>query len=39
MCFKMGVTHMVGHHLIFVDKRKNVVDFDIDMKMLCLNLI
>ena len=28
---------MVGHHLIFVDQRKIVFDFEIDMKMFYLN--
>ena len=28
---------MVGNHLIFVDQRKIVFDFEIDMKMLYLN--
>ena len=32
-------SHMIGHHLIFVDKRKNVFDFGIDRKMFYLNLI
>ena len=32
-------SHMVGHHLIFVDHRENVFDFDIDMKMFYLNWI
>ena len=32
-------SHMIRHHLIFVDQRKNVFDFGIDMKMLYLNLI
>ena len=31
--------HMIGHHLIFVDQRKNVFDFGIYMKMFYLNLI
>ena len=32
-------SHMIGHHLIFVDQRKNVFDFRIDMKMFYLNLM
>ena len=32
-------SHMVEHNLIFVDQGKNVFDFEINMKMLYLNLI
>ena len=32
-------SHMIGHYLIFVDQRKNVIDFGIYMKVFYSNLI